>query len=886
MKLTQNQYFGLKSEMPDILPEGSTFFATDEDRVYMYGEDSKGTIQDTPIPSIENDGTGEFKQEVKAGFLVTSQKRLGVWQTIQKASIDETFIRTAVKTGVGSFHLGEIHSIGSGGEDVVFVNEKTNLAWSPVWQGTSTDGLTVIKPSVRKDGTVQDIYPLGLTHTTGTIRDYVTGLSVAQNLKVFSVTFVPAENYSGKLNWRAMFDTDLIELSSFSQDVVLTAGTPYKFQFKYPLSLRTTSGISTSRIIKADETPLRVYAATNDTAKAWRKLSVAFFTDEEVLHTANPTVAARSLETLTGADRLDVLKLKNTEQLSTGGFVGGINFISDLTQFDNAVRNQYWQAQTEGDIGGVVFLVGDKLICVSNVSGTPPNLTDSTKWAVEKNLIGIATTTVVGTVKVGDGLKIDGGGKLDADLGVGLKLDDTKKIVPDVANIDVMSLKNAGLLNKGNYRGDVPTAMSGLTASLKGDWWKASTSKTLSGVSFASGDELYCVTDTPTLPATLANFAKVNANTAVMIGTNGILPGQSGSVPTPLATDRMKFLRGDAQWIDIASLQSKVILQKHNAAAKYDQDEIVEVLNKGVFRANNIIDGTSASVAFIEGSGVNQWTKVEAEPVVTGATATVVGKKGLVPVPAIGANNSVLYGDGAFRLPATKITTVAGSIGSSNQTVFAMDSKTQYLIVECQAGGGGGRYAQAMNPPAFSLSAGGAGGGYIKAVYTRAEILADYPAGSVVIQGGAGGTGRSIVLPVVGGTTYFGNMLYAYGGQPSGGTTGNNVACILAGPLGSSSAKTSSSGKVILSINGGKGGNAACMPSNAVYLSKGGDGGTAFLGAQAFSEAAVGGPSTIGISQDGKGYGAGGSGTFNCWASAHSAGGDGAPGIIIITEYM
>jgi hypothetical protein len=885
MKLTQNQYFGLKSEMPDILPEGSTFFATDEDRVYMYGEDSKGTIQDTPIPSIENDGTGEFKQEVKAGFLVTSQKRLGVWQTIQKASIDETFIRTAVKTGVGSFHLGEIHSIGSGGEDVVFVNEKANIAWSPVWQGTSKDGLTVIKPSVRKDGTVQDIYPLGLTHTTGAIQDYVTGLSVAQNLKVFSVTFVPAENYSGKLTWRAVFDTDLAELSSFSQDVVLTAGTPYKFQFKYPLSIRTTSGTSTSRIIKADETPLRVYAATNDTAKAWRKLSVAFFTDEEVLHAANPIVAARSLETLTGADRLDVLKLKNTEQLSTGGFVGGINFISDLTQFNDAVRNQYWQAQTEGDIGGVIFLVGDKLICVSNVTGTPPDLTDSTKWAVERNLIGVATKTIVGTSKVGDGLKIDGSGKLDADLGVGLKFDDTKKIVPDVANIDVMSLKNAGLLNKGNYRGDVPTTMSGLTASLKGDWWKASTSKTLSGVSFASGDELYCVADTPTLPATLANFAKVNANTAVMIGTNGILPGQSGSVPAPLAIDRMKFLRGDAQWIDIASLQSKVILQKHNVAAKYDQDEIAEVLNKGIFRANNIIDGTSTPIAFVEGNGVNQWTKVEAEPVVTGATATVVGKKGLVPVPAIGANNSVLYGDGSFRMPTMKVTTYTGSVGSTFTGVFSMDPKTQYLIVECQGGGGAGSWCVAQTSPGFSLSSGGGGGGYVKVAYTRAEVLSISASGNIPVRAGSGGLGKGFITAQSGTQSDFAGIAIGSPGTGSTYTTGQTVVCIWAGPPGGGATK-SGVGTLMLAIPGGKGGNALAMTSNNVYFAKGGDGGTSFLGVQAFSEAAVQGPNTQGISQDGKGYGAGGSGTFLTTSGYHINGSNGAPGIVIITEYM
>jgi hypothetical protein len=127
-----------------------------------------------------------------------------------------------------------------------------------------------------------------------------------------------------------------------------------------------------------------------------------------------PTDVARALEALSGTDRLSVTNLKDLDQIASGGLVGNINFGGTLTQFNNAQRNQYWKAGAVGTIGGVTFAIGDKLVCVANVTGTPPNLTNAAFWAVEANYQIIASTSVVGAIKVGAGLAVTGLGTLSS----------------------------------------------------------------------------------------------------------------------------------------------------------------------------------------------------------------------------------------------------------------------------------------------------------------------------------------------------------------------------------------------------------------------------------------------------------------------------------------
>ena len=268
----------------------------------------------------------------------------------------------------------------------------------------------------------------------------------------------------------------------------------------------------------------------------------------------SPTEIVNDIESLTGSARLNVLSLKNLDQISTGGFVGSINFAGTLAQFANAKRNQYWKADVAGTIGGLTFGVGDRLVCKQDVTGTPANLTDTNFWAKDTNVLPIATASSTGVVKVGNGISVQADGTVAVKVGAGIKLDALNNVSTDNANIDVFSLKNVGLLNKGNYIGDVPASATGLTDAVKGDWWKASSAKTLLGTSFAIGDELYCVANQTGTPATLANFLRVPNTQAIMIGATAGAAGSTGQVPAPASGSQNNFLKGDATFSPLKQL--------------------------------------------------------------------------------------------------------------------------------------------------------------------------------------------------------------------------------------------------------------------------------------------------------------------------------------------
>lgn len=312
---------------------------------------------------------------------------------------------------------------------------------------------------------------------------------------------------------------------------------------------------------------------------------------------ANPAATARAIEALAGTDRLDALSLKNTSQLSSGGFVTAINFAGDMTQFTNALRNQYWKAGTAGSIGGITFAVGDKLVCRQNIAGTPVDLTTAADWANEVNLSTVATASLAGVVKPSDGMSVTADGTIAVKLSTGLKFDASKNLLADESNINALNLLNSNLLSTGVPKGGFNDTATLATFSngVLGNWWVfgGTNGFTLGGQTFNSGDQLWVRIAFSGSPADLTtNFVKV----ASTIG------------------------QASATVFGTVKLGALAPLAPANAAAI----------------------GTSQSVSREDHAHL-------LPDVLVGATATVVGTKGLVPAPAIGNVEMLLTGSGAWK---------------------------------------------------------------------------------------------------------------------------------------------------------------------------------------------------------------------------------------------
>lgn len=178
----------------------------------------------------------------------------------------------------------------------------------------------------------------------------------------------------------------------------------------------------------------------------------------------------------------------------------------------------------------------------------------------------------------------------------------------------------------------------------------------------------------------------------------------------------------------------------------------------------------------------------------------------------------------------------------------------KFIEVELVGGGGGGGGTTTAN----ESSGGGSGGGYSKKTIA-ANTLTDLVTATIGAGGTAGastgGTGGT------GGTTSFGSYLQATGG---GGGTTNGSSDNAAPGIGSS-------GDINIKGQGGGAGSAVAGISS-------GAGGSSMLGGGAISK------SDNGVGVDGGNYGGGGSGA-RCTGGADTAGGAGAPGVVIVYEH-
>lgn len=218
---------------------------------------------------------------------------------------------------------------------------------------------------------------------------------------------------------------------------------------------------------------------------------------------------------------------------------------------------------------------------------------------------------------------------------------------------------------------------------------------------------------------------------------------------------------------------------------------------------------------------------------------------------------------------ATAITGVSQQVFTTSGT-YTPHASMKYAVVQVVgAGGGGGGSAISGGPDSIAAASGGGAGGSANKVVTAAAIGA-----SQTVTIGAGGAGGSAGSNngVDGGTTSLGAIVSASGGIKGIGSGAGANPQTQGGAGG-----TGSSGDY--NITGGAGGNGFGYVTGGVGFQTGGFGGTSFFGmggAQANGSAGFAGAA----------YGSGGGGAATVNTGAAAAGGAGASGIVIITEYF
>ena len=206
-----------------------------------------------------------------------------------------------------------------------------------------------------------------------------------------------------------------------------------------------------------------------------------------------------------------------------------------------------------------------------------------------------------------------------------------------------------------------------------------------------------------------------------------------------------------------------------------------------------------------------------------------------------------IYGNGAWN-QITGILKVKVQVFNSSGT-YTPSSGLLYAIVEVVSGGGGGGAGDATP----HSGGGGGGGGYARAILTAATIGASQTV--TIGNGGAGGIYGGIGA-APGGTTSFGSYLSATGG---GG--GNPIIGGLGGVgLGGS-----------VNCSGSPGANEMGTSNIA------GDGGSSMMGG--------GGKGSYGTTNAMQGGNYGGGGGGGGAVASYGNGNNGAPGIVIVTEF-
>ena len=206
----------------------------------------------------------------------------------------------------------------------------------------------------------------------------------------------------------------------------------------------------------------------------------------------------------------------------------------------------------------------------------------------------------------------------------------------------------------------------------------------------------------------------------------------------------------------------------------------------------------------------------------------------------------------------TKVTpyTIPGAVSWVPQT------KTLYATFECMGGGGGGGGSANSASGGISVGGGGGGGGYSRTTVTS-PTTQTVTVGSFGVGGASGAHSGT-----AGGVSSVGILCIANGG--SGGGYGGGTIAGQGGVAGTGDVAGS----------GAQGLGGIYSASAGYYFIPSGYGANTQWGSGAIAA------SSTQQGGDASGYGAGGGGGLSIGAAGAVAGGNGAPGFVLITEYL
>ncbi len=193
------------------------------------------------------------------------------WLVIHDNALNQTTVRGSLRTGLNSLYLGDNHSVGSAGQNVIFKNIETTNVYFPVWQGQTVDGASLINPSVRQFSAQNTAVEVNGA-LTGTNVNYVSTLTNVANYSYTRVQFVPAETYAGDIRWFAEYTGSGRDIAEVFITGGVTAGVLVDIPFGYPLDTRIGENITTRIVKVVDNTPLLVKAGATNTAQPYRKV--------------------------------------------------------------------------------------------------------------------------------------------------------------------------------------------------------------------------------------------------------------------------------------------------------------------------------------------------------------------------------------------------------------------------------------------------------------------------------------------------------------------------------------------------------------------------------------------------------------------------------------
>ena len=243
-----------------------------------------------------------------------------------------------------------------------------------------------------------------------------------------------------------------------------------------------------------------------------------------------------------------------------------------------------------------------------------------------------------------------------------------------------------------------------------------------------------------------------------------------------------------------------------------------------------------------------------------------------------GKTYEVTYDGTALQLQGPIGTGRGGLIGrqiftTPGTATYTPTPGTNSVVVEVVGGGAGGGGCSLTSASQFSTGSGGGPGGY-----ARSRLTSGFSGVTVTV--GAKGTGGAAGANngTAGGSSSFGAAVVATGGSAGTGAGAGNAPGISSTPGGSG---VGTAGDLLTGGRVGVFGLAVSSAAFGVMSSNGGssiwgEGGTSFI-------SATGG---AGNNANGVGYGGGGGGGMNIASQGTGkAGGDGAPGVVIVWEY-